>query len=40
MRRFEPQPDRVAGECDDPGHDHYCDCGADPDAGYEREAGK
>lgn len=36
--KYEPQPD---GEsyCNDPTHDEYCDCGAEPDREYERRAG-
>jgi hypothetical protein len=31
----ESQPDGPP-ECDDPTHDDLCDCGATPDADYER----
>lgn len=38
MTRFEPQPTGDA-HCDDPTHDHACDCGAEPDRAYERQRG-
>lgn len=36
MRQFEPQ-DTGEPQCNDPTHDHLCDCGATPDADFEAQ---